>query len=544
MLSGFRIWKGLEKPRHLQHWAAASGQYVHCTFTSHKSPGNHAINNPKAALAWLSTWEQPCSPKKPATSPADNPQLKPRQTLAATLSFSGAKPLSGPPSAVRALLTLSGWGCLQSHCRAHASGAISWPAQGGVLGQPWAAQAIETVLHAFQEGGGRDSNPSLLNHDAFIPNLLYPASCSSPQRGAAAAGEDQLPPSSLSPAGARSSGRLLPLLLSAGHTGGNGRQARAASSLSSPTARLHVRRYSQVAPFHWSSEAGKPAPRLLVVQPRRHPKPILKAKLVEALRLAEALGAPRGDVEEGHERGASGGAGGAAAGNPWVVVQGPHAGMGKRDNRRLHAGAYFGKGTIEGVATLLRAHDTRGQPVDAVFVNASLTGVQQRNLEEAWEKPVLDRVGLIIEIFGAHAETREAKLQVELASLEYKKSRLVRARGEGGERAGFGFGGEQQVVSARGRGGGEGRGFLSGAGESELQLQRRRIAEKRDKLKAQLAEVRRTRALHRSARRRRTETPGGPPGGLPVVAVVGYTNAGKSSLVAALSNRHLYADDR
>eukprot|EP00897_Mesotaenium_endlicherianum_P004983 jgi/Mesen1/4512/ME000023S03884 len=135
-------------------------------------------------------------------------------------------------------------------------------------------------------------------------------------------------------------------------------------------------------------------------------------------------------------------------------------------------------------------------------------------------------------------------LQVELASLEYKKSRLVRARGEGGERAGFGFGGEQQVVSARGRGGGEGRGFLSGAGESELQLQRRRIAEKRDKLKAQLAEVRRTRALHRSARRRRTETPGGPPGGLPVVAVVGYTNAGKSSLVAALSNRHLYADDR
>jgi 50S ribosomal subunit-associated GTPase HflX len=90
------------------------------------------------------------------------------------------------------------------------------------------------------------------------------------------------------------------------------------------------------------------------------------------------------------------------------------------------------------------------EQLDAVFVNAPLSGVQQRNLEAAWGKPVLDRVGLIIEIFGAHAQTKEAKLQVELAALDYKKTRLVRVLGKGGARLGFGVGGEDEVVSARG----------------------------------------------------------------------------------------------
>ncbi|CAI5513152.1 unnamed protein product [Closterium sp. Naga37s-1] len=138
----------------------------------------------------------------------------------------------------------------------------------------------------------------------------------------------------------------------------------------------------------------------------------------------------------------------------------------------------------------------------------------------AWGVPVVDRVGLIIEIFGARANTREAKLQVEMAGLEYQRSRLVRQRGSVGGRLGFGSGGEQQVVSARGRAAG-GRGFLAGAGESELQLQRRRIAEKQHKLKQQIAQVRRTRGLHRLARRRASWEGGGKGRGLPVVAVEG-----------------------
>ncbi|KAJ6813614.1 uncharacterized protein M6B38_142330 [Iris pallida] len=154
-------------------------------------------------------------------------------------------------------------------------------------------------------------------------------------------------------------------------------------------------------------------------------------------------------------------------------------------------------------------------------------------------KPVLDRVGLIIEIFHAHAETKEAKLQSELAALMYKRSRLVRVRGPSG-RLTFGASGEAEVVSARGRGSG-GRGFISGAGETELQLQRRRIHERRNHLRSQIEEVRRTRSLQRHARRRH----GGSQGqSLATVAIVGYTNAGKSTLVSALSETDLYCDDR
>ncbi|KAL3617385.1 hypothetical protein CASFOL_038798 [Castilleja foliolosa] len=202
---------------------------------------------------------------------------------------------------------------------------------------------------------------------------------------------------------------------------------------------------------------------------------------------------------------------------PHIVVQNPLA-------RSTRADTYFGVGTDE---------------VDAIFVNAILSGVQQRNLERIWVKPVLDRIGLIIEIFNAHAQTKEAKLQAELAALMYKRSRLVRVRGLDG-RYTFGGSGEAEVVSARGRGSG-GRGFISGAGETELQLQRRRISDRRKKLLSEIKEVRRTRAMQRVARRRQGVSPGQE---IPTVAVVGYTNAGKSTLVSELSNNYLYCDDR
>lgn len=186
----------------------------------------------------------------------------------------------------------------------------------------------------------------------------------------------------------------------------------------------------------------------------------------------------------------------------------------------------------------LNEAETKGE-VDAVFVNTNLSGIQLRNLERRWGKPVLDRVGLIIEIFNAHAFTKEAKLQAELAALMYKKTRLVRVRGPDGRYA-FGVGGEAEVVSARGRGSG-GHGFLSGAGESELHLQRRRILERRRVLESQIEEVRRTRASQRAGRKRHKDSH---ECSLATVAVVGYTNAGKSTLVGALSDTDLYSDDR
>ncbi|XP_010535291.1 PREDICTED: GTP-binding protein At3g49725, chloroplastic-like, partial [Tarenaya hassleriana] len=199
---------------------------------------------------------------------------------------------------------------------------------------------------------------------------------------------------------------------------------------------------------------------------------------------------------------------------PHALVQNPAL-----KSSKPRADTYFGPGTVENIKCHLNAADSE-EEVDAVFVNAILTGIQQRNLERAWGRPVLDRVGLIIEIFNAHAHTKEAKLQAELAALMYKSSRLVRVRGPDGRQT-FGQFGEAEVVSARGRGSG-GRGFISGAGETELQLQRRRIMERRKNLLSQIEEVRRTRALQRAARKRRGRIEGQD---LATVAVVGYTNA-------------------
>ncbi|XP_057979554.1 GTP-binding protein At3g49725, chloroplastic [Malania oleifera] len=294
------------------------------------------------------------------------------------------------------------------------------------------------------------------------------------------------------------------------------------SFLYSPSRHKHGSSYEDKSLYNKDSTSP---PRLLVVQPRLRAQTLLQAKLDEALNLANSLEEQRDGYfdTEFCEKELP----------PHVVVQNPLA-----RSPKGHADTYFGLGTVETVKCHLNVVESKSG-LDAVFVNAILSGVQQRNLERGWGKPVLDRVGLIIEIFNAHAYTKEAKLQAELAALIYKKSRLVRIRGPNG-RYTFGATGEAEVVSARGRGSG-GRGFISGAGETELQLQRRRILERRNRLLSQIEEVRRTRALQRAARRRHGSSDGR---SLATVAVVGYTNAGKSTLVSALSDTYMYSDDR
>eukprot|EP00887_Chlorella_sp_A99_P005965 scaffold29.g5965.t1 len=245
---------------------------------------------------------------------------------------------------------------------------------------------------------------------------------------------------------------------------------------------------------------------MLVVHPRVQPVHHLQ----EALRLAESL-------TGGHC---------------------PHICVGPSKQLRPAPATFFGRGTVD-----LVRQQAQAQGAQRIFLNAKLSGVQQRNLEAAWGAPVLDRVALILGIFAQRARTHEARLQaralVELAELDYKASRLVRtADPTTGKRRGFGLGGEVEVVSARERGrSGSGSGGLGGAaggGESELQLQQRRIGERRKVLLRRLEEVRRTRAVQRAARRR---------SGKPQVAVVGYTNAGKSSLVTALTGSEVGAAD-
>lgn len=173
--------------------------------------------------------------------------------------------------------------------------------------------------------------------------------------------------------------------------------------------------------------------------------------------------------------------------------------------------ALMGEGKIQEIG--LRVE---GLKPTVVIVDAAVTPVQQRNLERAWKAKVLDRTGLILEIFGARARTREGQMQVELAHLTYHKSRLVR----------------QWTHLERQRGG---FGFLGGPGETQIELDRRIIGDRIVKLKRELDEVKRTRALHRTARKR---VP------FPVVALVGYTNAGKSTLFNALCGADVTAEDK
>ncbi|MEE2995894.1 MAG: GTPase HflX [Pseudomonadota bacterium] len=177
---------------------------------------------------------------------------------------------------------------------------------------------------------------------------------------------------------------------------------------------------------------------------------------------------------------------------------------------QINAATYFGKGTVE------RLHDlVVAEHVDVVSVDASLSPVQQRGLENAWEAKVIDRTGLILEIFGERAVTREGVLQVELAHLDYQRSRLVRT----------------WTHLERQRGG---FGFLGGPGETQIEADRRIISERITKIRRELETVIRTRELHRNARRR---VP------YPVVALVGYTNAGKSTLFNRLTNADVLVKD-
>jgi GTPase len=149
-------------------------------------------------------------------------------------------------------------------------------------------------------------------------------------------------------------------------------------------------------------------------------------------------------------------------------------------------------------------------------VDAPLTPVQQRNLEREWHCKVIDRTGLILDIFGERARTREGTLQVELAHLEYQRSRLVRSWTHlGRQRGGFGF--------------------LGGPGETQIEADRRLIGDRIARLRQEIEEVRRTRGLQRAARRRAAA---------PVVALVGYTNAGKSTLFNALTGAEAFAENQ
>jgi GTP-binding protein HflX len=171
----------------------------------------------------------------------------------------------------------------------------------------------------------------------------------------------------------------------------------------------------------------------------------------------------------------------------------------------------MGEGQVELVKAAIAEHE-----VTVAIVDAQLSPVQQRNLERGWGCKVIDRTGLILEIFGERARTREGALQVELAHLEYQRTRLVRS----------------WTHLERQRGG---FGFLGGPGESQIEIDRRLIGERIAKLKRELEQVRRTRGLHRAARKR---VP------YPVVALVGYTNAGKSTLFNALTGAAVYAQDQ
>jgi GTP-binding protein HflX len=179
--------------------------------------------------------------------------------------------------------------------------------------------------------------------------------------------------------------------------------------------------------------------------------------------------------------------------------------------RTARPASLFGRGRVAAVGERVAADD-----IALVVVDAPLSAVQQRNLERAWACKVIDRTGLILEIFGERAQTSEGRLQVELAALTYQRSRLVRS----------------WTHLERQRGG---FGFLGGPGEAQIELDRRRIDDRITRIQRDLDAVKRTRGLHREARQR---------GDYPVIALVGYTNAGKSTLFNQVTGAAVGARDQ
>lgn len=176
----------------------------------------------------------------------------------------------------------------------------------------------------------------------------------------------------------------------------------------------------------------------------------------------------------------------------------------------IRPATFIGSGKVEEIAGIVK-----GEGAGIVVMDCALSPVQQRNLEKQWQAKVLDRTGLILEIFGRRAHTREGSLQVELAHLTYQKSRLVRS----------------WTHLERQRGG---FGFLGGPGESQLETDRRLIEERIARIENDLEKVKRTRKLHRDSRKR---VP------YPIVALVGYTNAGKSTLFNRLTQARVLSAD-
>ncbi len=177
---------------------------------------------------------------------------------------------------------------------------------------------------------------------------------------------------------------------------------------------------------------------------------------------------------------------------------------------KVRPATLFGTGKVEELKGLIAARDAY-----LVIIDHALSPIQQRNLERAWDCKVLDRTGLILEIFSLRAKTREGRLQVQLAHLEYEKSRLVRS----------------WTHLERQRGG---LGTVGGPGETQIESDRRQIQERIIKIKKQLETVTRTRGLHRASRKK---VP------YPIVALVGYTNAGKSTLFNYLSGADVMTQD-
>ncbi len=177
----------------------------------------------------------------------------------------------------------------------------------------------------------------------------------------------------------------------------------------------------------------------------------------------------------------------------------------------LRPATLFGSGKVEEIAQLVKRDD-----IALVIVDLGLSPVQQRNLERDWQTKVLDRTGLILEIFGRRARTKEGRLQVELAHLTFQRSRLVRS----------------WTHLERQRGG---FGFLGGPGEAQIETDRRLLQDRITKIQHDLAKVTTTRALHRKGRR---QVP------YPTVAIVGYTNAGKSTLFNRLTRAGVLAQDQ
>ncbi|MEF3047741.1 GTPase HflX [Pseudotabrizicola sp. L79] len=177
---------------------------------------------------------------------------------------------------------------------------------------------------------------------------------------------------------------------------------------------------------------------------------------------------------------------------------------------RLHPGMLFGSGKVDELKARFKALD-----IGLVLVDGPVSPVQQRNLEKEWGVKLLDRTGLILEIFSDRARTREGVLQVEMAALSYQRTRLVRA----------------WTHLERQRGG---FGFVGGPGETQIEADRRAIDDQVLRLKRQLAKVVKTRELHRAARKK---VP------FPIVALVGYTNAGKSTLFNRMTGADVLAKD-